>query len=183
MKFDRIFTGLKDLVEELVSRGEIFFSPLIDVSVTGEEQSALVASSTSQAKIGIRFLSSKRNGRDELRGVFNDGLNLFKNATFGNRILTFEILGTSYDQADDGMIYPLLENVRTRLATRSGLARIKSLGCSLAETSDIQATPGFTLDGATSEAMFLLVLNAGVYYEDVSDTTIDTVNVTFQEPT
>jgi hypothetical protein len=185
VRFDHIFPGLKILVEDLAGRGELLLGAPRVVAVTGEEQSDMAAPDTTQAKITVRFLRSKQIGNDEKRQIFDQGRNLLLNYTYGNRVLTFEISGECTDQADDGMILPFLENVRSRLYTPSGLSRIQELHCSLASTGDIQAKSSVTYEdaGALSEASFTLDLNVSVSYEDAPDTTIDKVKMTFTEST
>jgi hypothetical protein len=184
MRFDRIFPGIKTLVEDLAGRGELLLGAPKGVAVTGEEQSDMAAPDTTQARLTVRFLRSERLGRDEQRQIFDVGRSLYLNYVFGNRRLTLEISGECADQADDGMILPLLENVRTRLSSPSGLARVQALNCALASTSDIQAKPSVTYEdaGALSEASFTIELNVSVYYEDATNTIIETVKSTFTEP-
>lgn len=184
MTLGEILAGFKAFLLSIAGQGDSLDTPPVHAPVEGTEQAADAPASDTGIQINVRLLRSQQLGVDEIRQSYDpddaqfppgagDGGGSIRRVSFGNRVLTFEVMVSQDDGTDSGLAFPIAENIRSRLQLAS--ADLNSIGLGFSDSSDIEnVTP--MQDGRTyPEVRFTLIFNASVSYEDIAVTTIETV--------
>ena len=189
--------GLTDLVEEIGGVSESLEDDTVDAPADIEEQSGRVPASSSGIHVKVKPVLSKQIGQDELRMVRVDGPANdppgpgipsldggpgFTRTSFGNRVITFKITVVQDDASDDGLAFPICENIRSRLQLPSSTDQLETCGLGISEFSDIENADEVEDDRVLPAAFFMAVFNASVSYEDTPVESIETVNAEYEEP-
>ncbi len=195
MTLGQILTGFKTLCEDIAGVPPELDADEVEAPVDGEEQAGHVPASTSGVLVKVKPMRSKALGEDEIRQTYvpgttndppgpgiGDGKAGFTRVSFGNRILTFKITVSQDDGGDDGLAFPIAENIRSRLHLPTNLERLHQIHLGICEFSDIEDTTEVEDDRAYPAVFFLAVFNAAVSYEDTPIESIETVNTEYVEP-
>ncbi len=181
MIYDEFFKGFKELVDDLAGVGQSLTDPITESITEGRDQSQSYPPE-SGLKLNCKILRSRKVGPDELRSTYTDSDNLVHQKYFGNRILTVEVSATWEYSDDDHILFQILENVRSRLDIERNRATLRELGVSIAEAGDLVDESFVHDDHVVQAGSFTLTLNSKVEYEDAPETTIDQVNLQYEEP-
>jgi len=175
MSLRLLFTGLKTLVNELAELEPALSTPGTETVTTGKDQSQPYPPKSSIV-LGVRFLRSHATMTDELTRDYDDTVHLIRQTVEGKREVTIEISGTSEYAEDDALLFPILENVRTRLGIPRNRARLRVFGAAIATVDDIVDASFRAPDGSIIQAAsFTMLCNMNVSYEDLSEQTIESV--------
>jgi hypothetical protein len=128
--------------------------------------------------VDLAFVSVASIGEDEVRREYDEDSDLFHVLLCGQRHIVARVTVTCEDQSDNAQAWPLAENIRARMngdALRDALFDVEA---GIVGVSDLRATPVMQDDWIASGVAFDFEINTVVNYEDPSNYTIDTVEIT-----
>lgn len=186
MTLGQILAGFKALILTVAGQGSALDTAPLHAPVEGTDQAADMPAADTGIQVNVKLNRSAQLGRDEVRQSYDadddqfppgagTGGGSIRRESFGNRILTFQIKISQDDGTDEGLAFPIAENIRSRLQLPSVRARLNAISLGLAETSDVEDVSGRQDDRSYPEVVFTAIFNASVSYEDEAVTTIETV--------
>jgi hypothetical protein len=180
-----ILTGFKALCEDIAGIGPDLEGPEVDAPVDGAEQAGRHPSPAG-VLVKIKPIRCMKIGHDEIRtehvADIGDGKSGFTRSSFGNRVVSIKIVVEQDDGTDNGLAFPIAENIRSRLELPTNLERLSNIGIGISEFSDIEASEEVEEDRAYPAAFFVAVFNTTVSYDDEPVEDIQTVNTEYVPP-